>query len=74
MSGIRRARGFLLRLVRRRGAALAVGVALAAPAFAVELFVRDVAWWIQGISLILGATGLALAWTGLTGVPPDWVE
>jgi hypothetical protein len=74
MAGIRRARGFLLRLVRRRGVAIAAGVALGAPALAIELLGRDVAWWLQGISLIAGATGIALVWTGLTGIPPDWVE
>jgi hypothetical protein len=26
------------------------------------------------LSLILLATGLALIWTGLTGVSPDWVD
>jgi len=53
---------------------MTLGAVLAAPAFAVEFFAHNVAWWIQGISLIAGATGLALLWTGLTGVPPDWVE
>jgi hypothetical protein len=32
------------------------------------------AWWLQGLSLIAGATGIALFWTGLTGVSPDWQE
>jgi len=71
---VRRARGALLRLVRRRRLAVAVGVALAAPAFWLELSGRSGAWWIEGLSLILGATGIALIWTGLTGPAPDWIE
>ena len=64
----------LLRLVRQRRAAIAVGVALAAPAVWLEFGSHVDAWWIDGLSLILLATGLALIWTGLTGVSPDWVD
>jgi len=32
------------------------------------------AWWIDGVSLILLATGLALIWTGITGPSPDWLD
>jgi hypothetical protein len=71
---ISRARGAVLRLVRRRLLSIAVGVALAAPAGWVELFARDVSWWMEGGSLVVGATGLALIWTGLTGASPDWIE
>jgi hypothetical protein len=71
---IRRARGAVLRLVRRRLLAIAVGAALAVPAAWVELFSRDVSWWMEGASLMIGATGLALIWTGLTGASPDWIE
>ena len=71
---LRRARGLLLRLVRRRAAALAVGAALALPAAWLEWSGRYDAWWVGGLSLILGATGIALFWTGLTGVPPDWID
>jgi hypothetical protein len=28
----------------------------------------------EGASLVIGATGLALIWTGLTGASPDWIE
>jgi hypothetical protein len=28
----------------------------------------------QGLALVVGATGLALFWTGLTGPSPDWIE
>ena len=74
MPVIRRARGALLRLVRRRPLALAAGAALAAPAAWVQFVATDVPWWLQGLSLVIGATGLALFWTGLTGASPDWVE
>jgi hypothetical protein len=70
---LRRLRGFLLRLVRRRGAAVAVGFALAAPSAWVEFSGRYGAWQ-QGLALIAGATGLAILWTGLTGASPDWID
>jgi len=69
---LRRARGFLLRLVRRRGLAVIVGLALAVPAAWLE--VRADRWWVEGLALVLGATGLAFFWTGLTGASPDWVD
>jgi hypothetical protein len=71
---LRRARGMILRLVRRRGLAMTVGFALAAPAAWVELSGRYDAWWVEGLALVIGATGLAILWTGLTGASPDWVE
>jgi len=71
---VRRARGILLRLVRRRALAMAIGVALAAPAAWLELASRDDAWWIDGLALVLGATGIALIWTAATGLKPDWIE
>ncbi|MGE5243484.1 MAG: hypothetical protein ACM3SQ_04580 [Betaproteobacteria bacterium] len=74
MTILRRMRGSVLRLARRRPLAIAVGAALAAPAAWIELTGRFGAWWIEGLSLVVGATGLALLWTGLTGVPPDWQE
>ena len=70
----RRLRGVVLRLVRRRALAIAIGVALAAPAAWVEFSGRYDAWWVDGLSLVVGATGLALFWTGLTGVSPDWID
>ena len=71
---LRRARGFLLRLVRRRALAIAVGLALALPAAWLEFSGRDDAWWVQGTALVLGATGLSILWTGMTGPSPDWVD
>ena len=71
---LRRVRGALLRLVRRRKIALAVGLALALPAGWVELGGWFDAWWVDGLALVIGATGLAIFWTGLTGASPDWVD
>jgi hypothetical protein len=71
---LRRARGILLRLVRRRAAAIIVGLAIVAPSAWVEFSGRFGAWWVEGLSLIAGATGLAIFWTGLTGPHPDWIE
>lgn len=71
---LRRLRGIVLRLVRQRGLAIALGLALAIPAGYVELSGRAGAWWVEGLALVIGATGLAIFWTGLTGASPDWVE
>ena len=71
---VRRVRGFVLRLVRRRALAIVVGVALAAPAAWLELSGRSESWWVDGLSLVCGATGVALMWAGLTGTKPDWIE
>lgn len=71
---LRRLRGRVLRLVRRRPLAIVVGLALAVPAVWVEFSGRFDAWWMDGIALVVGATGLALAWTGITGAAPDWID
>jgi len=71
---MRRTRGLLLRLTRRRGLAIIVGLALAVPAAWLEFAAPYDAWWIAGVSLVLGATGVALVWTGITGPSPDWVD
>ena len=71
---LRRVRGFLLRIVRRRTLALVLGLALAVPAGWVELSGRYSAWWVEGLALVIGATGLAIFWTGLTGASPDWID
>jgi len=71
---MRRTRGALLRLVRRRALSMSLGAMLIAPAAWVEFFASDVTWWMQGLALVIGGTGIALFWTGLTGASPDWVE
>jgi hypothetical protein len=71
---LRRLRGIVLRLVRQRGLAMTVGLALVVPSAYVELSGRAGAWWMEGLALVVGATGLAIFWTGLTGVSPDWVD
>jgi hypothetical protein len=70
----RRIRGAILRLVRRRALAMTIGAALVVPSAWVELAGHDSSWWIEGAALVVGATGLALFWTGLTGLSPDWVD
>ena len=40
----------------------------------VEFSGRYDAWWIDGLALVVGATGLAIFWTGLTGPSPDWID
>jgi len=64
----------ILRLVRQRALAILVGLALALPAAWVEFSGRYDMWWAQGLALVLGASGLAILWTGLTGASPDWVD
>ena len=70
----RRIRGMILRFVRRRAYAICAGLALAIPAAWIEFGSRTDAWWVQGLALIGGATGVALIWTGLTGISPDWID
>lgn len=74
MALMRRTRGALLRLTRRRTMAIVVGLLLVMPAAWIEFGRSDVAWWIEGLSFLAGATGLAIFWTGLTGPSPDWIE
>jgi hypothetical protein len=49
---LRRLRGFLLRIVRRRRLALVLGLALALPAGWVEFSGRYGAWWVEGLALV----------------------
>ena len=77
MAFLRRTRGGLLRLARRRALAALVGAAFALPAAWIEFGSATVfanAWWADGLALILGGTGIALLWTALVGVSPDWVD
>ena len=70
----RRVRGAVLRLVRRRTLSAVLGFALAAPAAWVQFSGRFGVWWVEGLSLVAGATGLALIWTGIAGLGPDWID
>jgi hypothetical protein len=74
MFHLRRARGAVLRLVRHRALAMALGLLLAAPSAWLQFSGRASTWWVEGLCLVVGATGMALIWTGLTGVGPDWQE
>lgn len=74
MAMMRRVRGGVLRLVRHRIRSMAIGLLLALPSLWVQVSGRGDAWWLESLSLIVGATGLALFWTGLTGAAPDWVD
>ena len=74
MRHTRRLRGLLLRLARRRRSSIVIGVLLLVPAAWIEWVRQDTAWWIEGLSLVAGATGVALLWTGMTGVRPDWID
>ena len=70
----RRVRGAVLRLVRRRALSALLGIVLAAPAAWVQFSGRFGVWWLEGLSLVAGATGLALIWTGIAGLGPDWID
>jgi hypothetical protein len=54
--------------------AIAAGAALAGPAAWLEVRGGSGLWWLDGLGLLLGATGAALIWTGLTGPRPDWID
>jgi hypothetical protein len=75
VSRARRLRGVLLRFVLNRPLATLAGAVLIAPAIWLRL--HDYAWesgLTDGLSLLLLATGVALAWNGLTGRQSDWVD
>jgi len=72
---LKRIRGFLLRLVLKRRAAIVLGLLLIAPS--AWLLAEDFAWesaLTDGLGLVVGATGVALLVAGLGGRRPDWVE
>ena len=71
----RRLRGILLRFVLNRPLVVLVGLGLLAPA--VWLLWTDQAWEsgvTEGLALLALATGGALAWTGVAGRQPDWID
>jgi hypothetical protein len=70
----RRARGMLLRLARRRLMSTIAGLVLLLPAAWLEFSGCCGAAWIDGLALVLGATGAAFLWTALTGIRPDWID
>ncbi len=69
-----RLRGGVLRLVRHRSAAIVIGLVLIVPSAWVQFSGRGEIWWLQGLSLVAGATGVALLWSGIAGVGPDWID
>ena len=71
---IRRLRGAMLRVVRNRLTSLVLGLVLLLAAVLSRFQPRFDAWWIEGFSLVAGATGVALLWTALFGLRPDWEE
>ena len=71
---LRRVRGGLLRLIRRRPLAIALGLVLLVPSAWIEFSGRPAPWWAGGVALVTGATGAALLWTGIVGARPDWID
>ena len=53
---------------------MVLGLLLILPSAYIQFGSGFDAWWLEGLSLVAGATGLALFWTGLTGASPDWVD
>jgi hypothetical protein len=64
----------LLRLARRRLTSAIAGLVLLLPATWLKFGGCCGAAWIDGLALVLGATGVAFLWTALTGVRPDWID
>lgn len=54
--------------------AVLAGVVLLTPAVWIEFSGHLDAWWAQGLALALGATGVALVWSGVVGTRPDWID
>jgi hypothetical protein len=71
---MRRVRGAVLRIVRRRALSIAIGSVLVAFAAWLEFWARVDAWWVEGAGLVAGAVGIALLWNAVAGARPDWIE
>ena len=72
---LKRVRGFVLRLVLKRAAAITIGMVLIAPS--VWLLMQDLPWETpatDGLGLVIGATGVAFLVTGIGGRRPDWID
>jgi hypothetical protein len=74
MSSVRRARGAMLRLARHRRLSLLIGLAMALPGAWIQIAGRFDEWWIEGLSLVGIGIGIALVWTALVGLQPDWID
>jgi hypothetical protein len=72
---LKRTRGALLRLAYRRSASFVIGLVLLAVAAVLVLIDRSWESWItDGLTLVCGATGLALIFMAFSGRRPDWIE
>jgi hypothetical protein len=72
---LKRARGWLLRLVLKRPVAIVLGLVLVAPS--AWLLLQDLPWETpvtDGFGLVMGATGVAFVLAGIGGRRPDWIE
>ena len=72
---LKRARGWLLRLVLKRPVAIVLGLVLVAPS--AWLLLQDLPWetpMTDGFGLVIGATGVAFLLAGIGGRRPDWIE
>jgi hypothetical protein len=72
---LKRLRGFVLRLVLKRPAAITIGIVLMGPSL--WLLMQDLPWETpatDGLGLVMGATGVAFLLTGIGGRRPDWID
>ena len=72
---LKRARGWLLRLVLKRPVAIVLGLVLVAPS--AWILLQDLSWETavtDGLGMVIGATGVAFLLAGIGGRRPDWIE
>jgi hypothetical protein len=72
---LKRLRGFVLRLVLKRPAAITIGIVRRTPSL--WLLMQDLPWETpatDGLGLVMGATGVAFLLTGIGGRRPDWID